>query len=64
MQGTPLINTKSNNDIRKAAGGHSHLFPRLTERMIIMEMVTWPDIFIFVTMLVTILTYIDHKHKK
>lgn len=38
--------------------------PSLTERMIIM--VSWNDLFTFVTMLVTILAYIDdhRKHKK
>ena len=49
----------------KAAGGRrSHLFPSFTERMIIMEMVTWSDLFLFITMLVAILTYIDRRHKK
>lgn len=38
--------------------------PSLTERMIIM--VTWDELFLFVTMMVAVLTYIDSKskHKK
>ena len=36
--------------------------PSLTER--VMLMVTWTDIFAFITMLVTIAIYIDTRHKK